>query len=100
MGQHFDKYDEILEAVIISDKLSGRSKGYGFVTFKEAESAKKACEDALPVINGRRANCNLASLGARRPRSSVPTLSTTPPPPAQPPHQHHMIHHPHHQQGV
>lgn len=45
------------------------------MTFKEAEAAKKACEDATPVINGRRANCNLASLGARRPRS----LSTTPP---------------------
>ncbi|CAN1257929.1 Probable RNA-binding protein ARP1 [Linum perenne] len=100
LRQHFDKYGEILEAVIISDKLSGRSKGYGFVTFKEAESAKKACEDASPVINGRRANCNLASLGARRPRSSVPTPSTTPPPPAQLPHQHHMIHHPHHQQGI
>lgn len=45
------------------------------MTFKEAEAAKKACEDATPVINGRRANCNLASLGARRPRSS----SSTPP---------------------
>lgn len=46
------------------------------MTFKEAEAAKKACEDATPIINGRRANCNLASLGARRPRS---TASTTPP---------------------
>ncbi|KAI3817687.1 hypothetical protein L1987_11484 [Smallanthus sonchifolius] len=36
----------------------------------EPESAKKACEDPAPVINGRRANCNLASLGARRQRSS------------------------------
>ncbi|KAM5556122.1 hypothetical protein ABKV19_023820 [Rosa sericea] len=77
LREHFDKYGEILEAVIISDKLTGRSKGYGFVTFKEAEAAKKACEDATPVINGRRANCNLASLGARRPRSA----STTTPPP-------------------
>ncbi|XP_043700623.1 probable RNA-binding protein ARP1 isoform X1 [Telopea speciosissima] len=70
MREHFEKYGEILEAVIISDKVTGRSKGYGFVTFKEAEAAKKACEDATPVINGRRANCNLASLGARRPRSN------------------------------
>ncbi|KAG2729997.1 hypothetical protein I3843_01G268800 [Carya illinoinensis] len=75
MREHFEKYGEILEAVIISDKVTGRSKGYGFVTFKEAEAAKKACEDATPIINGRRANCNLASLGARRPRSA----STTPP---------------------
>ncbi|KAK4836284.1 hypothetical protein QYF36_020912 [Acer negundo] len=28
MREHFDKYGDILEAVIISDKLTGRSKGY------------------------------------------------------------------------
>ncbi|XP_021637602.2 probable RNA-binding protein ARP1 isoform X2 [Hevea brasiliensis] len=72
LREHFEKYGEILEAVIISDKVTGRSKGYGFVTFRDAESAKKACEDAAPIINGRRANCNLASLGARRPRSTTP----------------------------
>ncbi|KAL2896478.1 putative RNA-binding protein ARP1 [Bienertia sinuspersici] len=74
MYEHFEKYGHILEAVIISDKITGRSKGYGFVTFKEAEAAKKACEDATPMINGRRANCNLAALGARRP----PRSSSTP----------------------
>ncbi|KAG8645203.1 probable RNA-binding protein ARP1 isoform X2 [Manihot esculenta] len=75
MKEHFDKYGEILEAVIISDKVTGRSKGYGFVTFKDAEAAKKACEDPTPIINGRRANCNLASLGARRPRSAAPAAT-------------------------
>ncbi|CAI9091001.1 OLC1v1025915C1 [Oldenlandia corymbosa var. corymbosa] len=80
MRDHFQKYGEILEAVIISDKVTGRSKGYGFVTFKEPEAAKKACEDATPIINGRRANCNLASLGARRPRSSSSNLPPPPPP--------------------
>ncbi|XP_039129359.1 probable RNA-binding protein ARP1 isoform X2 [Dioscorea cayenensis subsp. rotundata] len=83
LRDHFARFGDILEAVIISDKTSGRSKGYGFVTFKDAESAKKACEDPSPVINGRRANCNLASLGARRLRPSPPPtpISTTPPPP-------------------
>lgn len=38
----FAPYGEIEEATIISDKFSGRSKGFGFVTFKEDESAKKA----------------------------------------------------------
>ncbi|PIN21810.1 putative RNA-binding protein SEB4 (RRM superfamily) [Handroanthus impetiginosus] len=83
MRGHFEKFGEILEAVIISDKLTGRSKGYGFVTFKDAEAAKKACEDPTPIINGRRANCNLAALGARRPRSSSTTpvtVATNPPP--------------------
>lgn len=52
------------------------------MTFKDAESAKKACEDATPIINGRRANCNLASLGARRSRPS-PSITPPPPPPQQ-----------------
>ncbi|XP_008792273.2 probable RNA-binding protein ARP1 isoform X2 [Phoenix dactylifera] len=78
LREHFDKYGEILEAVIISDKLTGRSKGYGFVTFKEAEAAKKACEDPTPVINGRRSNCNLASLGAKRLRPSHPATPALP----------------------
>ncbi|GAB4854904.1 hypothetical protein Ancab_023491 [Ancistrocladus abbreviatus] len=78
MRDHFAKYGEILEAVIIFDKVTGRSKGYGFVTFKEPEAAKKACEDPTPMINGRRANCNLAAIGARRPSYRQ---SSTPPPP-------------------
>ncbi|XP_062210868.1 probable RNA-binding protein ARP1 isoform X2 [Phragmites australis] len=89
LREHFERYGDILEAVIISDKLTGRSKGYGFVTFKEADAAKKACEDATPVINGRRANCNLASLGAK-PRTQPPHLLRPSPPhaPALPsPHQ-------------
>ncbi|TVU47458.1 hypothetical protein EJB05_07061 [Eragrostis curvula] len=89
LREHFERYGDILEAVIISDKLTGRSKGYGFVTFKEADAAKKACEDATPVINGRRANCNLASLGAK-PRAHIlrPSPPATPAPHALPsPHQ-------------
>ncbi|KAI3731030.1 hypothetical protein L1987_62213 [Smallanthus sonchifolius] len=70
LKDYFEKYSDVLEAVVISDKTTGRSKGYGFVTFSEPEPAKKACQDPAPVINSRRANCNLASLGARRKRSS------------------------------
>jgi len=32
LRDHFEKYGEILEAVIISDKLTAKSKGYGFVS--------------------------------------------------------------------
>ncbi|KZV32172.1 RNA-binding protein 24-B-like [Dorcoceras hygrometricum] len=67
MGRYFEQFGEILEAVVIKDNNSGRSKGYGFVTFREPESARRACADPTPVIDGRRANCNLASLGRHRP---------------------------------
>jgi RNA recognition motif-containing protein len=32
LREHFERFGDILEAVIISDKLTGRSKGYGFVS--------------------------------------------------------------------
>uniref|UniRef100_A0A1D1XQT1 RNA-binding protein 38 n=1 Tax=Anthurium amnicola TaxID=1678845 RepID=A0A1D1XQT1_9ARAE len=70
LQRYFQRFGEILEAVIITDKNTGRSKGYGFVTFRDPESARNACEDPNPVIDGRRANCNIASLG--RPRPSPP----------------------------
>ncbi|XP_031270201.1 RNA-binding protein 38 [Pistacia vera] len=67
MRRYFEQFGEILEAVVITDKNTGRSKGYGFVTFREPEAAKRACADPTPIIDGRRANCNLASLGRPRP---------------------------------
>ncbi|KAK6940380.1 RNA recognition motif domain [Dillenia turbinata] len=66
MKKYFEQFGEILEAVVITDKTTGRSKGYGFVTFREPDAAMRACVDAAPVIDGRRANCNLASLGGGR----------------------------------
>ncbi|KAH7285755.1 hypothetical protein KP509_33G044200 [Ceratopteris richardii] len=65
LRRHFEQFGDIVEAVVITDRATGRSKGYGFVTFREPEGARRACEDATPVIDGRRANCNLASLGVR-----------------------------------
>lgn len=42
------------------------------VTFREPEAAMRACVDPAPVIDGRRANCNLASLGVQRSRPTTP----------------------------
>jgi RNA recognition motif-containing protein len=38
----FSKFGDIEEAVLIKDKFSGRSKGFGFVTFTNDADAKKA----------------------------------------------------------
>ncbi|XP_051139265.1 uncharacterized protein LOC127257043 isoform X2 [Andrographis paniculata] len=72
MRKYFEQFGEILEAVVITDKITGRSKGYGFVTFRDPDAAMRACVDAAPVIDGRRANCNLASLGVQRSKPSTP----------------------------
>nr|GMD88828.1 RNA-binding protein 38 [Ipomoea batatas] len=72
MRRYFEQFGEILEAVIITDKNTGKSKGYGFVTFRDPESARRACDNPNPVIDGRRANCNIASLGRPRPYAAYP----------------------------
>ena len=33
---HFERFGEILEAVVITDRHSGRSKGYGFVSARSS----------------------------------------------------------------
>ncbi|KAK9122298.1 hypothetical protein Syun_019915 [Stephania yunnanensis] len=86
MKHYFERFGAIEEAVVITEKTTGRSKGYGFVTFKDPNAAMRACEDPCPVIDGRRTNCNLASLGVQR--RATPhnghKRSFRPPMPAQP----------------
>lgn len=40
----FEQHGEILECIIIKDRETGRSKGFGFVTFANPEDADKAIE--------------------------------------------------------
>jgi RNA recognition motif-containing protein len=44
----FAEYGEIEEAVVISDRDTGRSRGFGFVTFEDDEAADKA----IAALNG------------------------------------------------
>lgn len=61
----FIKFGKIKEAVVIRDRDTLKSKGYGFVTFFDKDCAEKACENRRPVIDGRTANVNLAYIGAK-----------------------------------
>ena len=42
LREKFATYGELTEVTIIMDRMSGRSKGFGFVTFANDEDAKKA----------------------------------------------------------
>ncbi|MEX0932482.1 MAG: RNA-binding protein [Candidatus Pacearchaeota archaeon] len=71
----FGSYGEIEEATVIVDKFSQRSKGFGFVTFKEDDSAKKAIEEMNDKdIEGRKLKVNEAKPfdpdAPRKPRSN------------------------------
>ena len=45
LNSHFASAGEVVEAVIITDKMSGRSKGFGFVTMKDVATADKAIKE-------------------------------------------------------
>ena len=40
----FSSFGEIEEALVIANKYTGRSRGFGFITFKKDEDADKAIE--------------------------------------------------------
>ncbi|XP_068180990.1 RNA-binding protein 38 [Antennarius striatus] len=74
LRRYFEAFGGIDEAVVITDKQTGKSRGYGFVTMVDRGAAERACKDANPIIDGRKANVNLAYLGAK-PRSAQTSLS-------------------------
>ena len=57
----FSPFGEIEEAIVIVDRFSKRSKGFGFVTFKDEESAQKAISEmSEKEIDGRKMKVNEA----------------------------------------
>ncbi|XP_007042188.2 PREDICTED: glycine-rich RNA-binding protein GRP1A [Theobroma cacao] len=48
LEQAFSQYGEIVESKIINDRETGRSRGFGFVTFRD----EKAMRDAIEGMNG------------------------------------------------
>lgn len=66
----FAPYGEITEAIVISDRYSGRSKGFGFVTFaNEADAEKAIAAMADKEIEGRKMVVNVAKPREERPRN-------------------------------
>lgn len=66
LHDYFDQFGPIKEAVVIRDRKTGLSKGYGFVTMTEEMNALKAISDKAPKLDGRRCNVNLAYIGQKK----------------------------------
>lgn len=57
----FSKFGSIVEAVVITERHSGRSKGFGFVEFETEEAAQKAIDELNEKeIEGRKIFVNVA----------------------------------------
>ncbi len=61
LADAFAKFGEITEAKVITDRDSGRSRGFGFVTFEDAAAADKAIAEMNGTqLDGREITVNEA----------------------------------------
>ncbi|KAM7257589.1 hypothetical protein ACFE04_013330 [Oxalis oulophora] len=59
----FKQYGEIEDCKAVVDKVSGKSKGYGFILFKKRSGAHRALKEPQKKIGSRLTSCQLASVG-------------------------------------
>ena len=50
---HFERFGELTDAVIMRDPISNRSRGFGFVVFKDPQHLETALDNGPHVIDGR-----------------------------------------------
>lgn len=68
LKEMFSVAGEVVEAIVITDRMSGRSKGFGFVTFATEEAAQKAITEMNEKdIEGRKIIVNVAKPREERP---------------------------------
>ncbi len=66
----FSNYGEVTDAIVMQDRETGRSRGFGFVTFAAAESGSKAIESLHDQdFEGRKLVVNEAKPKEDRPRT-------------------------------
>lgn len=57
----FEQFGDVTEAKVITDRETGRSRGFGFVTFKEDGAAETAIEEMNGTeLDGRAVRVNVA----------------------------------------
>jgi len=61
LKEYFGKYGEVIEAVIMRDRVTGRARGFGFVVFADPSVAERVIMDKH-IIDGRTVSCFFVDL--------------------------------------
>ncbi|KAA8546870.1 hypothetical protein F0562_003299 [Nyssa sinensis] len=69
----FKSFGEIEDCNVITDRNTGKAKGFGFILFKTRQGATKALKQPKKKINNRITSCQLASVGPVPPPQSQDT---------------------------
>lgn len=65
---HFESAGPIVSARVVTDRESGRSRGFGFVEFENDDDAKKA----IDTLNGSQLDGREITVNEARPREEKP----------------------------
>ncbi|HJL18367.1 MAG TPA: RNA-binding protein [Sandaracinaceae bacterium LLY-WYZ-13_1] len=65
LQEAFEAFGEVLEAKVITDRETGRSRGFGFVTFADAQAA----DDAIAGMDGRELDGRTVNVNEARERA-------------------------------
>ena len=66
LREHFSSYGDMDEVKIITDRETGRSRGFGFITFANQSDAESALELDSSELDGRTIKVNVAKEKAPR----------------------------------
>jgi RNA recognition motif-containing protein len=69
LQQAFAAHGSVVETSVISDKMTGKSKGFGFVTMSSEAEAQKAIE----AMNGRSLDGRNLTVNIAKPREERPS---------------------------
>jgi RNA recognition motif-containing protein len=62
LKSHFEQFGAVSDAIVITDRQSGRSRGFGFVTMDNNDEANKAIEECGgKELDGREIKCSEAT---------------------------------------
>ncbi|XP_052797891.1 RNA-binding protein Musashi homolog 2-like isoform X4 [Mya arenaria] len=71
LKEHFGDYGEIKEAMVMKDPTTKRSRGFGFVTYKDPVSVDKCLENGPHILDGKQVDPKVAF-----PRKAQPKMVT------------------------
>ena len=64
LREHFAQYGEVISANVVTDRDTGRSRGFGFVEMSSDEDAQKA----MAALNGQELDGRSLKVNESRPR--------------------------------
>ncbi len=71
LRQAFEPFGALISVAVITDRMTGQHRGFGFVEYESAEDAKRAAES----LNGQQVDGRTLNVNVARERSSAPRFS-------------------------